>query len=1257
MSDLVEVSTEDSSDNKEITNMTMDPPVHSSPAEDFDIFAPPKVESLGASKQAVQDLFSFDPFSMDNLAIPTIPRAMSAGAEDDTKNLHSQPPQSSEMLSPMEFPKGGIVTDNSCANLLDFDLLGSVSEVTEENQKAQSERSVTGNWDNFDSHGSLLQGDGTALEPALGTSDTLDPFAGDYIDVVMEGASSPSPLMTPEVGSSNPMTPDEDQSSDPDNQDEEQNCAVPAAMGFSIDVDTKLMEEAGTQGQHDLSGFDRSEILGEIKDAQASLTESDEVNPIVSESVDISSHTPRNTTIADIAFDRPLQKEILPGFSKSETVHKVKHERLEYTDSTGSCDSVASYPFTPPNSIVDGFQPANEPFQLKEEALVEKIEKSLPPLNIEELDEDGASDTAGERKGPGEGSDFSKKIRGRCPVTTRLPLESTVNYQLSQQQNSQDTRIGESFADSETVTKGTTNVLNSRDDTNTQNKSRAFQLALAMELEETAIDDYDDEDDIDLSGTHQEVASAAAGPSQGENVIDQAIGQQINDANAGEIIINDEKDLDIDFAPRDIDSLGAVETKAQSAQNVMDVKNIKEIMSADGNMSKAGLFPENDANLELLDNFPNDLSPRKEHEGAIQQQLLPMATSVTIDNTGAYHIAHNMESNLPLVVSSDDGPVVHSRQNYQDLLSEEELPFDRAHGAMVTFVNAENIAVETSNSTFGGGEPAVNGYLTMEHDHGEFSEENEELREFVDNFINEEVIPAALEMCRAEQEIAELMENGDNSGNGQFHSNRFAHENEGFADEESIDIDVTPLHGEELPGNFVRLQITGDGGIAESSNIDNSRNKTADDNVVITEVDIESQGIFDITTTNEESEQITQDVKATQKEPLGPKLHESDFSSKADGVGSAETHASAEGNILDQAYNVDNNIDMAQVGDSRDDGLDVVAIGERSPIGDHHKGREIISTKAEGDNQEKQTSTSSDIVNQESNEDKMSEQSFDANLDYSSRFDHYEGGKKGYLERHSPTETTGNAVAYHIAQNVMTNNNPTVQQPNVVIDEYNDDNFNVPKSASTSSYEKESESTELTSSVSHSTVTSNEGEFIFGDDSESPGVRPNAPETILGYDNKSYESSTALSSEDDDGGGATVHGAAVEDGKLVYTAGSDVEAAYRFAQDVISNSVKRYEASKIVKTATDAALEIVKSDHASSAVSVSHNNHDKSSGVIAENSNSAASFPATEDKEDYPPNVDYHPEIDPGVDNRETRKISPGDADAAGVHDEGEPTG
>ena len=1213
--DILDMSTDEKNQEQQVVNITMDPPQHSTAAEDFDIFAAVNVVSSSATKQDEQDLFSFDPFSVDNLPTTTIPQ--SAGAESDTVNLPLQP-QLSETLSPMEMPRGSIVTDNSCANLLDFDLLGSVSEVTEVNQMAQSEENATGNWNNFDAL--ALLGDGTALEPASGTSDTQDAFAGNYMDALMEGdASSPSPLMTPEVGSSNSVTPEEGQPSDPCSQDEEQSSAV---KDFIVNADTKVMEEDETRGPHDLSGFDTSEILGEVKDTQASSTRSDEVNPISIEQVDISPRT-SSDSVSDISFDQPPQRQSHPSFSKSETVHKVKHKGLEYADSTGSCDSAASYPFTPPNNNVDGFQPVREPFQLKEEALVGKIENSVPSLNIEEVDEERASEKGGERKGLGEGSQFGKKIRGSCSVDTQLSPESTGNYQLSQQQNNQDLRTEGSLDDNVTSTKGTnreTPVQKTPEDTKTeqiQSKNRAFQLALAMELEETAIDDNEnDESNIDFSGRDQEVTSAAVGAPRGGNLIDRANGQQI-----GNIVINDEKDLDIDFATRDIDSIEAVESNGQSS---MDFGNVKEIMSADGNMFKAGLQSEASVTLGRLDNFSDDLSPREECEGAFQQQLLPMATNATSDNTGAYQIAQNMESDTP----SDDGPVVHSRQNYQDLLSEEELSFDREHETVVTFVNVENMMVETSNSTFGHG-PSVNGDITMETD-GTISEQNEQLREFVDNFINEEVIPAALETCRTEQEIAQLMENGDNVENG-FYTNRFGHENEGFVgrENEDIDIDMMPLHCEELPGNFISLQISGEEGIAENSNIDNRRDKMTDNNAVITEVDIGSQGIFGITT-NVASVQITQDVKATQREPLGSELHESDFSIKAVGAVSTEIRTSAGSNVVDEDYNADNITDMVQIGDDQDVNVDIVASKERNPAGDHHQSQDMIYTKRENDDQEITSNAQSDTVsvNQGSNEH-VSESDSPTN---SSKFDTYDDGKNGYLERHSPTETTGNAVAFHIAQKVMTNNNPaTVNvQPNIVIDEYNDDNFNVPKSASTSSWEKESETTDLTSRTSHSTVTSNEGEFIFRDESEtseSPDVKPDTAATMHGYDNKSYESSATMSSEEDDGD-AAVHGAAVEDGKLVYTAGSDVEAAYKFAQDVIRNSIERYEATKIVKAATDAALEIVKSDHKSSAAGASHS-QDQSTADITDNNNSAATYAASGDNEDYPPGTDYHKEGDP----------------------------
>ena len=521
--------------------------------------------------------------------------------------------------------------------------------------------------------------------------------------------------------------------------------------------------------------------------------------------------------------------------------------------------------------------------------------------------------------------------------------------------------------------------------------------------------------------------------------------------------------------------------------------------------------------------------------------------------------------------------------------------------------------------------------------------EQEELREFVDKFINEEVIPAALETCRAEQEVEQLLGNGENASSVLFFSDRFAHENEESLDreEENIDIDVTPLPKEELAGNFVRLQIGGEE-IVEGYDVDNNRDKATNDNVVITEVDLQSQAIFDIPTDLARA-QTVEDTKATEV-PL------SDFTPKASDVNSADLRVNVVGTNYEEAY--ENNADKQGVGGD----VDVAECGEGSLI-DDQQAKEIIFTKTEIDVETKPTSTK---VEHSLGRDK---ENCEEDFDCTSRSESCESGKNENCELPSSAEMTGNPGAFGIAQDVMSGNEHINQseQPSIVIDtQNNDDNdsLNVPKSASSSSWEKESESTDLSSSASHFTMTSNEGEFNVEDDLESmespgetqpwesEGVSP-ALGVLHGYVNKSYESSATMSSDEDEGS-AAVHGAAVERGRLVYTAGSDVEAAKKFAQDVIRNSVERYEASKVVKAVTDAALEIVKSDHVN-ATTGSSQNVDRISTVGADNNKPNTSLAATQDNnEGYPLKKDYSEEEDlAGVAHTELDSTVPSEAHAA----------
>ena len=1235
---LVNLSTEENREKVSDVVIMDPPPVDLSTMDDFDIFGSAKPENSNTSKQDDQDLFSFDPVGIDILSSPESP---SAGGQTDAHTAF----ESTEPLSPLEIPRDGIVTDNSCANLLDFDLFGSVSEVTEVSESAQSELHDAGNWgNNFDSQGSLLA-DGTTLGPASGTSVSQDPFAGDYIDVLMEGGvSSPSPLMTPEVGSSNPLTADEGPLSSPD-QDEEQNFSPVPAMGFTESTDLTMVTEA--QGhRHDLSGFDDSESLPEIKEAKASVTASDEGNPIAADFVNTSPHIPSDD-VAKIAFDQSPQKQSLPDSSKLETVHKMKHNRLECTDSTDSRGTVDSYPFTPPNSIADGFQPVTEPFHLKEEALAEKIETSLPLMNIEKAEDNVSEEGGGQMELAEEEINLSGKITGSCSEIVQFPPDITIDSELSQQEN-QDTDP-EQLIDVQTSTKGKHNEADveksQRDSKALRNHNdRAFQLALAMDLEETVIDDDDDEDDNnddrESLGRGQPFAQDSTSvPSQEANAIYQAIGQQISEARDAAIIINDGKGSAIDFTSESNDFFASAEPSGQNVKHVKET-NERDMMWSDG-MANTETLPENSANLGVLNHFSGDLSPSAEYGGggdsSLQEQLQSTASPAATDNVGAHQIAQNIESSATLLgLNMDDGPVVLSRQNYQDLLSEEELPFERIHGATVTFVNVDNLAMETSNSSLGE-EHTLNGDISME--------EQEELREFVDKFINEEVIPAALETCRAEQEVEQLVGNGENASSVPFFSDRFAHENEEFLDrvEENIDIDVTPLPKEELAGNFVRLQIGGEE-IVEGYDIDNNRDKATNDNVVITEVDLQSQAIFDIPTDLARA-QIVEDTKATE-------VPQSDFTPKAGDVNSADLRVNVVGTNYEEAY--ENDADKQEVGGY----VDVAECGEGSLI-DDQQAKEIIFTKTVIDVETKPTNAK---VEHSLGRDK---ENCEEDFDCTSRSESCEGGKNENCELPSSTEMTGNPRAFRIAQDVMSGNDHINQseQPSIVIDTHNNDDndsLNVPKSASSSSWEKESESTDLTSSASNFTMTSNEGEFNVEDDLESvesPGeTQPSESEEVSpavgvlhGYDNKSYESCATMSSdEDEDEGSAAVHGAAVERGKLVYTAGSNVEAAKKFAQDVIRNSVERYEASKVVKAVTDAALEIVKSDHVN-ATTGSSQNVDRISTVITDNNKPNASLAAAQDNnEGYPLKKVYSEEEDPaGVAHTELDSTVPSEAHAA----------
>ena len=245
--------------------------------------------------------------------------------------------------------------------------------------------------------------------------------------------------------------------SSPD-QDEEQNFSPVPLTTLTESTDLTMVTEA--QGhRRDLSGFDDSESLPEIKEAEASVTASDEVNPIAADFVNTSPHI-HSDYVAKIAFDQSPQKQSLPDSSKIETVHKMKHNRLECTDSADSWGTVDSYPFTPPNSVADGFQPVIEPFHLKEEALAEKIETSLPLMNIEQAEDNISEEGGGQMEGAKEEIDFSGKITGSCSEIVQFPPDITTDTELSQQEN-QNTDPGQ-LIDVQTGAMGNTMRLMSK---------------------------------------------------------------------------------------------------------------------------------------------------------------------------------------------------------------------------------------------------------------------------------------------------------------------------------------------------------------------------------------------------------------------------------------------------------------------------------------------------------------------------------------------------------------------------------------------------------------------------------------------------------------------------------------------------------------------------------------------------------------------------------------------------------------------------
>ena len=1199
----------------------------------------------------------FAPFDWEDLS--THAQVVPRGDESISRSFTTEDNQiAPDMLEPTsEINNAAMVTDNSCANLLDFDVLSGAADATDAIETAQSGNNTAGNWDNFKSLGEEEVGGGGhftedrsnfALGLSLGTTNE---------DALIGDVSPLSSVPSPELLSSEAATPEEDNTSLDETTQGHWNSRTDLLGDVS---DT----EKEAQSSSDLTSLDTVEKLSDgIKVKKPAAVE---VNPI-DEAVN-SPFYPPNDSDKEVSFDQQWQAANVSKSEEKDAPHMMASRKIAAAEFADSGSATPVCPFTPPNSVAEGFQPTQQPYELLEESLREKIAGSLPVDNVKE---ESTSSTGDEDEELVLETEEAQVMHESCTDdTVELLFDSTGKDPRPPllDLDTPDTDDNPSINSAGAVPVPANGVAGQEK----PQDNKTAQLLLAMELEETAIDDDDDadddisENDTDFSEVGHEIETIEENDALffGENTTsDQAIDQQIIEAIEGEIALDIDPEQEVSLASvTDVDSLrdseASLSLDLSAATDAAAIKTTtgREPVSGEGENTNTAAGNNGPALFIHDEDDDNDDDAVVPNDGdntvsASGQVMPPAFTDTCGDDDDHDEICHNTEELNP--VNTEAEPGMYSRQNYRDLLSEEISVF-APDGSVVTEVNPENIFTEETN------EPSAASDGDNGDDDNTETEDNEELREFVENFINEEVLPSALQLYAAEGKP------GNSNAIESDTRTRFLEEEEsntstGNDNEAEVDSRLDDITG---------LQIEETDGAVSTADRDKTQSGVTSGNAFITQVHLQSQEIFD----HHPSAAVTAaQIAQEEVEVTGPALetapkHEDDINNIINELNDEEFHPD-----LEVASQVDNDEDT-------------------------HAHRRATSDTPESE-------VSLPAADWERGNKSISEASFNTNEGQGSVQEIRVVREQGEFEaKNADAVESLCAVEEQIADEELTNLiAPHRNQPEIVVSEYEEENAELSKSEeSSSSWEKESEGeAEPQSSASQSTGTSNEeAEFqhleesdisehiasvtdelenipeeeqetksdipeeeqgtksdIPEDEQETNSNIPEEEEIKSHISEEEQKTNSDVSSEDEDAD--AVHGAAVEDGTLVYTASTDTEAARKFAQDIILGSLQKHRAAQIVKTATEAAVDVVKAEQVNGAEVFSDANSascdddvtstDESTPTSAITADAVAAAAADDDDGDSTPDVEeLRVQQSDGGDEADEEMVAGSNGDATG---------
>ncbi len=1047
--------------------------------------------------EGAQDNMCFDPFDFEGASGTTT----DASPESDENELPSAAAHHvTELLQPSN---AAIVTDNSCANLLDFDVLGSAVGATDTNEASREEPGRAGNWDDFELLGGSFVAEGlsTSIQaPSL----PLDPFAGAEEDGSAREVSSLSPMITPDV-----------LSSDPESSEEEGDTTLEEHAYTAVSP-----HNSSDEGKHAEPSFVQLQSSDGDHEMLLDLQTDDLMSTEVQVASDPFTAVLHESDAGSVQTGPPVYREGVPNSLKLNegSELKMKHKPLEYKD---SLESSTSYPYTPPNSVVDGFQPVTgDSFELREETLVEKIELSLPAMDVQE----------------------------------------EIDSQDVDEEHTDDDRQEEQVADIEELSSdGGDEELEPADRSVTQTAQFALleptrEPGSAVAVDPAALTALEPEPEPGRRGPELGVTD-----STGRLPMDLEINTSTADLSGfdtGQRLSPSEHTSNVN----DIDLFGVFESEAIDSLPGAGEAVIRREKNA--GVDSAAL------DMECSRDSPSPTNPRAENavitaaEDDNSSSRAAFSADAELSGETFRLVSRGAEETRPAT-----GLVISSRENYQELLSE-ELPVDTVEGSVVTLVHNENIFLGAAESTEAkAGDNLANDEEALKGNNAT-SEENGELKQYVDHFINQEIIPSAIAMYNAERE----RETAKQVNGAEDCSQELGRGQEVARSWLNVDVGATPT---DLPVEGLQTNPPEErtprttGGHADMTGSE----------VLITEVDTQSQNVF------ADADVSPAALIAAGLDTSRSREQRSGFSDPTDSLDEAQSPASS-GNDNDLKVKLDNG-QLTQVEQFQD-------LPQRSPTG------EPPAPKIELSSEEPSTAEGSFVLSnsgiEAERQAEVAAAPFDfLEMDYSGGVDPV-NGRNGYFLQ-SSADSVESAVALQIAHQEMADAAPSEEQPSVPS---GNEEIGMSKSSSSSSWAKDSESAEVfSSSVSPSTETSNEGEFLcddehpeattatlcdaHADDCEkveaetnraTPEIQAANGDLIEGDD----PGELALDVSGDSADSETVHGAAGEAGRLVYTAASDVEAAHRFAEDVLRNSIHRHQASTIVRSVTEAAVEVVKGE-------------------------------------------------------------------------------